>query len=803
MSSAPLSESPLTPDELRLMDAYWRACNYLCAGMLYLRENPLLREPLKPEHIKNRLLGHWGSDPGQTFTWVHLNRLIKKYDLNMIYISGPGHGAPATLSNSYLEGVYSEVYPDKSEDITGMRKFFKQFSFPGGIGSHCTPETPGSIHEGGELGYSLSHGFGAAFDNPDLIVTVVVGDGEAETGPLATSWHSNKFLNPIHDGAVLPVLHLNGYKIANPTILARIPAEELEMLLRGYGWHPHFVEGDDPETMHYRMAEVMEQCILDIRAIQDKARSTPVTSYDQPERPCWPMIVLRSPKGWTGPKTVDGHQVEGSWRAHQIPILDPVTNPPHRDELEAWMRSYKPEELFDESGSLIPELKAMAPVGPRRISGNPHANGGLLLKPLALPDFRDFAVKVEEPGQAMLSSTQNLGNFLAKVIADNMTSFRVFGPDETASNKLQATYQQYSLAGGKTWMADMEPGDADGTWLSRRGRVMEMLSEHTLEGWFEGYVLTGRHGFFSTYEAFVHIIDSMFNQHAKWLEKSKLELRWRAPISSINLLITSLVWRQDHNGFTHQDPGFLDVVTNKSPEVTRIYLPPDANCLLSVTDHCLRSTNYVNVIVADKAEHLQYLGMDDAIRHCTKGIGIWDFASNDAGKEPDVVMACAGDIPTSESLAAVAILRERCSDLKIRFINVVDLFRLMPEREHPHGLSDREFDSLFTLDKPVIFNFHAYASLIHKLTYRRANHDNMHVRGYKEKGNINTPLELAILNQTDRFNLAIDVIDRVPKLQASAAHTKQWLQDQIIDAINYSHENGIDRPEIRDWKWPV
>ena len=803
MSSSPLSESPLTPDELRLMDAYWRACNYLCAGMLYLRENPLLREPLKPEHIKNRLLGHWGSDPGQTFTWVHLNRLIKKYDLNMIYISGPGHGAPATLSNSYLEGVYSEVYPDKSEDITGMRKFFKQFSFPGGIGSHCTPETPGSIHEGGELGYSLSHGFGAAFDNPDLIVTVVVGDGEAETGPLATSWHSNKFLNPIHDGAVLPVLHLNGYKIANPTILARIPAEELEMLLRGYGWHPHFVEGDDPETMHYRMAEVMEQCILDIRAIQDKARSTPVTSYDQPERPCWPMIVLRSPKGWTGPKTVDGHQVEDSWRAHQIPILDPVTNPPHRDELEAWMRSYKPEELFDESGSLIPELKAMAPVGPRRISGNPHANGGLLLKPLALPDFRDFAVKVEEPGQAMLSSTQNLGNFLAKVIADNMTSFRVFGPDETASNKLQATYQQYSLAGGKTWMADMEPGDADGTWLSRRGRVMEMLSEHTLEGWFEGYVLTGRHGFFPTYEAFVHIIDSMFNQHAKWLEKSKLELRWRAPISSINLLITSLVWRQDHNGFTHQDPGFLDVVTNKSPEVTRIYLPPDANCLLSVTDHCLRSTNYVNVIVADKAEHLQYLGMDDAIRHCTKGIGIWDFASNDAGKEPDVVMACAGDIPTSESLAAVAILRERCSDLKIRFINVVDLFRLMPEREHPHGLSDREFDSLFTLDKPVIFNFHAYASLIHKLTYRRANHDNMHVRGYKEKGNINTPLELAILNQTDRFNLAIDVIDRVPKLQASAAHTKQWLQDQIIDAINYSHENGIDRPEIRDWKWPV
>lgn len=803
MSPANAPQSSLTPDELRLTDAYWRACNYLCVGMLYLRDNPLLREPLKPEHIKNRLLGHWGSDPGQTFTWVHLNRMINKYDLNMIYLSGPGHGAPATLSNCYLEGVYSEVYPDKSEDIAGMKKFFKQFSFPGGIGSHCTPETPGSIHEGGELGYSLSHGFGAAFDNPDLIVAVVVGDGEAETGPLATSWHANKFLNPIHDGAVLPVLHLNGYKIANPTILARIPAEELEMLFRGYGWNPHFVEGDDPETMHYRMAEVMETCILDIRAIQNKARSTPLTANDQPERPCWPMIVLRSPKGWTGPKKVDGHKVEGSWRAHQIPILDPVTNPAHLAQVEEWLRSYKPEQLFDKAGTLIPELKALAPVGHRRITANPHANGGLLLKPLALPDFRDFAVTFDHPGQKMLSSTQNLGNFLAKVIRDNMTSFRVFGPDETASNKLQATYMQENLAGGKTWMAEMEIDDIDGTWLSRRGRVMEMLSEHTLEGWFEGYVLTGRHGFFSTYEAFVHIIDSMFNQHAKWLEKSKLELRWRAPISSINLLITSLVWRQDHNGFTHQDPGFLDVVTNKSPEVTRIYLPPDANCLLSVTDHCLRSTNYVNVIVADKAEHLQYLNMADAIRHCTKGIGIWEFASNDNGQEPDVVMACAGDIPTSESLAAVAILRERCPELKIRFINVVDLFRLMPEREHPHGLSDREFDSLFTLDKPVIFNFHAYSSLIHKLTYRRANHDNMHVRGYKEKGNINTPLELAILNQVDRFNLAIDVIDRVPKLQASASHTKQWLQDQIIDAVNYSHENGIDCPEIRDWKWPA
>ncbi len=803
MSNAAHSSTSLSAEELRLTDAYWRACNYLCAGMIYLRANPLLRQPLKPEHIKNRLLGHWGSDPGQTFTWVHLNRLIKKYDLNMIYLSGPGHGAPATLSNCYLEGVYSEVYPDKSQDLAGMQKFFKQFSFPGGIGSHCTPETPGSIHEGGELGYSLSHGFGAAFDNPDLIVTVVVGDGEAETGPLATSWHANKFLNPIHDGAVLPILHLNGYKIANPTILARIPQDELEMLFRGYGWHPHFVEGDDPETMHYRMAEVMETCILDIRAIQHKARTSTVTGYDQPTRPTWPMIVLRTPKGWTGPKVVDGHQVEGTWRSHQIPLSDPINKPDQFELLKSWLLSYKPEELFDEAGTLIPELKALAPAGPRRITANPHANGGLLLKPLALPAFRDFAVPVPKPGQSMLSSTATLGNFLAKVISNNLTTFRVFGPDETASNKLQATYQQNSLAGGKTWMAEMDPVDTDGTWLSRRGRVMEMLSEHTLEGWFEGYVLTGRHGFFSTYEAFVHIIDSMFNQHAKWLEKSKLELRWRAPISSINLLITSLVWRQDHNGFTHQDPGFLDVVTNKSPEVTRIYLPPDANCLLSVADHCLRSTNYVNVIVADKAEHLQYLSMDDAIRHCTKGIGIWDFASNDAGSEPDVVMVCAGDIPTSEALAAVAILRERCPELKIRFINVVDLFRLMPEKEHPHGLSDREFDSLFTLDKPVIFNFHAYASLIHKLTYRRANHDNIHVRGYKEKGNINTPLELAILNQVDRFNLAIDVIDRVPKLQASASHTKQWLQDQIIDAIAYSHENGIDRPEIRNWTWPI
>jgi xylulose-5-phosphate/fructose-6-phosphate phosphoketolase len=793
----PTAVSPLTQDELLRMNAYWRACNYLSAGMLYLRANPLLREPLRAEHIKNRLLGHWGSDPGQSFTWVHLNRLIKKYDLNVIFVSGPGHGAPATLSNSYLEGVYSEVYPLMSQDVEGMQRFMKQFSFPGGIGSHCTPETPGSIHEGGELGYSLSHGFGAAFDNPDLIVTVVVGDGEAETGPLATSWHSNKFLNPVHDGAVLPVLHLNGYKIANPTILARIPADELDSLFRGYGWTPYVVEGDDPDEMHPKMAAVLEHCILEIRAIQQKARSAPAGT--PPERPRWPMIVLRTPKGWTCPKELDGHKLEGSWRAHQMPITDPLNNPAHLRLVESWLRSYKPEELFDANGRLVEELRELAPQGQRRITANPHANGGLLRKPLDMPDFREYAVDVTDPGQVELSSTNTLGGLLRDVIRRNGSSFRVFGPDETASNKLDVIYQ----ASGKTWMAEMKPEDADGGFLSTDGRVMEMLSEHTLEGWFEGYVLTGRHGFFSSYEAFVHIIDSMFNQHAKWLEKSKRELRWRAPVSSINLLITSLVWRQDHNGFTHQDPGFLDIVTNKSPEVTRIYLPPDANCLLSVADHCLRSTDYVNVIVADKALHLQYLNMDQAIDHCTKGIGIWDFASNDNGHEPDVVLACAGDIPTSEALAAVAILREHCSDLKVRFVNVVDLFRLMPEKEHPHGLSDAEFDSLFTKDKPVIFNFHAYASLIHKLTYRRTNHNNIHVRGYKEKGNINTPLELAILNQVDRFNLAIDVIDRVPKLQVAAAHTKEWLKDQIIEAVNYAHENGIDCPEIRNWKWPL
>jgi xylulose-5-phosphate/fructose-6-phosphate phosphoketolase len=785
--------TPLSSDELNKINAYWRACNYLSAGMIYLRANPLLREPLRPEHIKNRLLGHWGSDPGQSLIWVHMNRLIRKYDLDVIYIAGPGHGAPATLANSYLEGHYSEIYPDKSRDEAGLLKFFKQFSFPGGIGSHCTPETPGSIHEGGELGYSLSHGFGAAFDNPNLIVTVMVGDGESETGPLATSWHSNKFLNPIHDGAVLPVLHLNGYKIANPTILARIPHDELESLLNGCGYKPYFVEGDDPLVMHQKISATLEQCVLEIRALQKQARST-----GDATRPRWPMIVLRSPKGWTCPKTLDGHRLEDSWRAHQVPIDDPVKNPAHLKIVEDWLHSYKPEELFDANGTFIPELQSLAPSGDRRISANPHANGGLLRKDLELPDFRDYAFKTSKAAKEYARPTEILAVFLAEVMRRNMNSFRVFGPDETASNRLEGIYK----ASKKTWNAQFRPEDADGGELDISGRVMEMLSEHNLEGWFEGYVLTGRHGFFSSYEAFVHVIDSMFNQHAKWLEKAKNELDWRAPIPSLNLLITSLVWRQDHNGFTHQDPGFLDVVTNKSPDVVRIYLPPDANCLLSVTDHCLRSRDYVNVIVADKQEHLQYLNMEDAVNHCTKGIGIWDWASTDDCKDPDVVMACAGDIPTMEAVAAVSILKQNFSDLKIRFVNVVDLFRLQPQSEHPHGLSDRDFDSLFTTDKPVIFNFHAYPALIHKLTYRRTNHDNIHVRGYKEKGSINTPLELAILNQIDRFNLAIDVIDRVPRLQSIGAHVKEALKDQIIESISYAHTEGIDKEEMRKWKWP-
>jgi len=800
MTSTPSSEQqsgspgPLSPDEIRKIDAYWRACNYLCAGMIYLRDNPLLKKPLRPEHFKNRLLGHWGSDPGQTFIWAHLNRVIRKYDLDMIYIAGPGHGAPAVISNCYLEGAYSEIYPEKSQDEVGMLKLFQAFSFPGQLGSHCTPEVPGSIHEGGELGYSVSHGFGAAFDNPDLIVSVVVGDGEAETGPLATSWHSNKFLNPIRDGAVLPILHLNGYKIANPTLLARISPEELEQLFLGYGWIPHVVEGDDPKLMHQKMAATVEACVQQIREIQVQARST-----GKPDRPRWPMIILRSLKGWTGPKNVDGHKVENSWRAHQVPVLDVQSNPEHLRIVEQWMRSYKPEELFDERGTLIPELRSLPPAGERRMSANPHANGGKLRKPLNLPDFSDYAVPVDAPGTRKISPTETLGKFLRDVMRRNMSSFRLFSPDENASNRLQDVYE----ASLKTWLATIKPEDADGTDIAPDGRVMEMLSEHTLEGWLEGYILTGRHGLFNTYEAFAHIIDSMYNQHAKWLEKSKLEIDWRAPISSLNLLITSLVWRQDHNGFTHEDPGFLDLVSNKSAGITRIYLPPDANCLLSVADHCLRSEDYVNVIVADKQPHLVYLDMEAAIIHCTKGIGIWDWASNDSGSEPDVVVASSGDILTQEALAAIAILREHLPDLKIRFVNVVDLYRLQPDTEHPHGLSDRDFDSLFTDDKPVIFNFHGYPWLVHKFTYRRKNHANIHVRGYKEKGNINTPLELAIRNQVDRFNLAIDVIDRVPRLQESGAHLKEWLKGQIVESINYAYTEGQDKPEIRNWKWPL
>jgi xylulose-5-phosphate/fructose-6-phosphate phosphoketolase len=761
--------------------------------MIYLRENPLLKEPLRPEHFKNRLLGHWGSDPGQSFTWVHLNRVIRKYDLDMIYISGPGHGAPAVISNCYLEGTYSEVYPEKTQDAAGMLNLFRAFSFPGQLGSHCTPEVPGSIHEGGELGYSVSHAFGAAFDNPNLIVSVVVGDGEAETGPLATSWHSNKFLNPIRDGAVLPILHLNGYKIANPTLLARISSEELENLFKGYGWTPYVVEGHDPQLMHQKMAETVELCVEQIHSIQQLARST-----GRPDRPRWPMIILRSPKGWTGPKEVDGHKVEGSWRAHQVPVVDVQSNPEHLRIVEQWMRSYRPEELFDDAGRLVAELRDLPPTGDRRMSANPHANGGTLRKALSLPRFRDYAIAIDSPGSKAASPTATLGTFLRDVMASNKNTFRLFSPDENASNRLQEVYE----ASPKTWLAEIKPEDADGTDIAPDGRVMEMLSEHTLEGWLEGYLLTGRHGLLNTYEAFAHVIDSMYNQFAKWLEKSKLELSWRAPISSLNLLITSLVWRQDHNGFTHEDPGFLDVASNKSAEITRIYLPPDANCLLSVADHCLRSTDYVNVIVSDKQPHLVYLDMEAAVIHCTKGIGIWDWASSDAGEEPDVVVASAGDILTEEALAAVAILREHLPDLKLRFVNVVDLYRLQPDTEHPHGLSDRDFDSLFTKDKPVIFNFHGYPWLIHKFTYRRTNHMNIHVRGYKEKGNINTPLELAIRNQVDRFNLAIDVIDRVPRLQAKGAHLKEWLKGQIIESIDYAYREGIDKPEIRNWRWP-
>jgi xylulose-5-phosphate/fructose-6-phosphate phosphoketolase len=785
-------ENPLSNKELELMNAYWRACNYLSVGMIYLKDNPLLREPLKAEDVKHRLLGHWGTSPALSFVWVHLNRLIVKYDLDMIFVAGPGHGAPGVLGPAYLEGTYSEIYPDKSEDAEGMQKFFKQFSFPGHIGSHVTPETPGSIHEGGELGYSLSHAYGMAFDNPDVIVACVVGDGEAETGPLATAWHSNKFINPVRDGAVLPILNLNGYKIANPTILARISHEELEALFVGYGYKPYFVEGNDPAQMHQKMAGTLETAINEIRALQKTARDA-----KNPFRPRWPMIVLRSPKGWTGPKEIKGHKVEGSWRAHQVPFSDVRENPANLKLLEDWLRSYKPEELFDDAGKLRPEIKALAPKGSRRMSANPHANGGLLRKELHLPDFRSYAVDVPSRGSVDYENTKPLGEFLRDVLRNNPTNFRMFGPDETASNRLQAVYE----ASKKTWMEDMLPEDADGGELARDGRVMEMLSEHTLLGWLEGYLLTGRHGFFHTYEAFAHVVDSMFNQHAKWLEISS-HVPWRAAVSSETILLSSTVWRQDHNGFSHQDPGFIDLVTNKGPSVTRVYLPPDANTLLSVADHCLRSKNYVNVIVADKQKHLQFTTIDEAVVHCTKGIGIWARASTDAGAEPDVVLASCGDVATMEALAAAAILRERAPDLKLRFVNVVDLFKLQPATEHPHGSTERDFESLFTTDKPVIFNFHGYPWLIHKLAYRFTGHENMHVRGYKEKGNINTPLELAMLNETSRFHLVIDIIDRVPKLHVTAGLLKEEMKDEIVRNTAYAHEHGIDRPEIANWTWP-
>jgi len=784
--------SPLNDEEARKTHAFWRACNYLALGMIYLQSNPLLREPLKPEHVKNRMLGHWGASPALSFIYTHLNRVIRANDLDMIFMAGPGHGAPGVLGPLYMEGSYSEVYPDKSQDEEGLLRFFRQFSFPGGIGSHCTPETPGSIHEGGELGYVLSHACGAVFDNPDLIVAAVVGDGEAETGPLATSWHINKFLNPVRDGAVLPILNLNGYKINNPTLLARISHQELEDLFKGYGYTPLFVEGSDPVSMHQAMAATLDDCVRNIKKVQHDSRSN-----GNAVRPRWPVIILRTPKGWTAPSEVDGLKLEGFWRAHQVPLAGVKKNPAHLKQLEEWMHSYKPEELFDEQGTLISELRELAPVGNRRMGANPHANGGLIRKTLRLPDFRNYACKFENPGQVEAANTKPLGMFLRDVMKLNMNSFRVFGPDENTSNKLDAVYE----ASKKFWIAEYFPEDSDGGELSTDGRVIEMLSEHTLEGMLEGYLLTGRHGFLSTYEAFAHVIDSMFNQHAKWLSICN-ELPWRRRIASLNLLITSTVWRQDHNGFTHQDPGFLDVVLNKRAEVTRIYLPPDVNSLLSVADHCLRSENYINVIVSDKQMHLQYLDMDAAITHCTKGISIWGQASNDQGLEPDVVMACAGDIPTQEALAATALLREQFADLRIRFINVIDLFKLQSDREHPHGLSDRDFDSLFTLNTPVIFNFHGYPWLIHKLTYNRTNHKNLHVRGYKERGNINTPMELAIENEIDRFTLAIDAIDRVPKLATKGSHAKEKFRNMQLACRQYAHDHGIDRPDIAEWRWP-
>jgi len=782
------STRPLSDEERDLIDAYWRAANYLSVGQIYLLDNPLLREPLLPEHVKPRLLGHWGTTPGLNFLYAHLNRVIKARDLDAIYVIGPGHGGPATVANAYLEGTYSEVYPDITRDEDGIRQLFRQFSFPGGIGSHVTPETPGSIHEGGELGYSLSHAYGAAFDNPSLVVFCVVGDGEAETGPLATSWHSNKFLNPKTDGVVVPILHLNGYKIASPTILARIPRVELTALFEGYGYRPVFVEGDDPAVMHQHMAAALDEAMDEIAEIQRAARVDA-----QPSRPRWPVIILRSPKGWTGPKEVDGLPAEGSFRSHQVPMSDVREKPEHLAILERWLRSYRPDELFDASGALRPDLADLPPRGARRMSANPHANGGLLLRDLALPDFRDYAVAVERPATTSSEATKVLGAFLRDVIKRNPETFRLCGPDETASNRLSPVFEVTDRA----WDAETRPTDDH---LAPDGRVMEVLSEHQCQGWLEGYLLTGRHGLFNCYEAFIHIIDSMFNQHAKWLKMTS-EIPWRRPIASLNYLLTSHVWRQDHNGFSHQDPGFIDHVVNKKAEVIRVYLPPDANTLLSVADHCLRSRNYVNVIVAGKQPALNYLSMHEAILHATRGLGIWDWASNDAG-EPDVVLACAGDIPTLETLAAVDLIRQHLPDLKVRVVNVVDLMRLQPDSEHPHGLSDREFDTLFTTDRPIVFVYHGYPWLIHRLTYRRTNHPNLHVRGYKEEGTVTTPFDIVMLNDLDRFHLVMDVIDRVPGLGSRAAHIRQLMADKRVEARAYTREHGEDSPEISEWTWP-
>jgi xylulose-5-phosphate/fructose-6-phosphate phosphoketolase len=784
-----VENQPLSPDELRKMDAYWRAANYLSVGQIYLYDNPLLREPLKAEHVKPRLLGHWGTTPGLNFIYVHFNRLIKKLDLNVIYIIGPGHGGPGLVANTYLEGTYSEFYPNIPQNAEGMKQLFKQFSFPGGIPSHVAPETPGSIHEGGELGYSVAHAFGAAFDNPDLLVCCVVGDGEAETGALAASWHSNKFLNPARDGAVLPILHLNGYKIANPTVLGRMSDDELSSLFTGYGYKPYFVEGHEPEMMHQAMARTLDQIVAEIRSIQNDARDKGFGSM-----PRWPMLILRTPKGWTGPKVVNGKPVEGTWRAHQVPLAEVRTNPAHVKMLEEWMKSYRPEELFDAQGKLKLELAELAPQGERRMGANPHANGGLLLRDLMMPDFRDYALEVSKPGVVTAEPTRVMGKFLRDVMKRNLKNFRVMGPDETASNRLDALFEVTD----KAFMGELLPTDEH---LSPDGRVMEVLSEHMCQGWLEGYLLTGRHGFFSCYEAFIHIIDSMFNQHAKWLKVTR-DIPWRRPIASLNYLLTSHVWQQDHNGFSHQDPGFIDHVVNKKADIVRVYLPPDANTLLSVTDHCLRSRNYVNVIVAGKQPALQWLDMESAIRHCTEGIGIWGWASTDQEAEPDVVMACAGDVPTLETLAAVDLLRRHFPDIKIRVINVIDLMTLQPPSEHPHGLSDREFDSMFTTDKPIVFAYHGYPWLIHRLTYRRANHDNLHVRGYKEEGTTTTHFDMAVLNDLDRYHLAGDVVDRVPRLQRVEAHFKQYLRDQLLQHQEYICRYGDDMPEIKDWKWP-